>query len=242
MLRDLFRPLILVAAACSFLPVLASAQAQSRKAVAPSSADADGDSVLDASDACPKQAGVASNDAEQNGCPVQADADGDGVPDARDACPKEPGIKSSDPKTSGCAAKVDAGKLRDRAEVTFTGYQALAGGRGIVFVELSDPVAVEVSRSGQVIEYRLVGATVPLKNNKNPLLLRDFTSSALSAVLVTDKPVRGKRAARAAAKSSKHPSVRLVVTLRGSVAPSYRMVPRGKGAALEVDLPPPPAK
>jgi hypothetical protein len=89
----------------------------------------------------------------------------------------------------------------------------------------TDAVAVEVSRAGQVIEYKLVGASVPLKNNKNPLLLRDFSSSAMSAVLVPDKK-----------------SVRLVVTLRGAVSPSHRMVARGKGAVLEVELPAPAAK
>ena len=164
-----------------------------------------------------------------------ADADADGVPDESDACPKEPGIKSSDPKTSGCAAKVGGVDIKDNAEITFTGYQSLPGARGIVFVELTDAVAVEVSRSGQVIEYRLVGAKVPLKNNRNPLLLRDFNSSALSAVLVVDSPRKNRK---------KHghvpPSVRLVVTLRGAASPSFRMVRRGKGAALEVELGPAP--
>jgi len=163
------------------------------------------------------------------------DTDGDGVPDAVDACPKEPGIESSDPKTSGCPARVDAGKLKDRAEVTFCGYQTLPGNRGVVFVELSDLVAVEVSRSGQVIEYKLVGASVPLKNNRNPLLLGSFNSSALSAVLVPDKRAKG-RAAKTPA------SVRLVITLRGQAAPTYRMLARGKGAALEVELPPPSSR
>jgi hypothetical protein len=195
-----------------------------------SAVDSDADGVADASDACPKQPGAASTDAEANGCPLEPDADGDGVPDAKDACPKEPGIKSSDAKTSGCAARVDAGKVKDKAEITFSGYQSLSGDRGIVFVELTDPVAVEVSRNGQVIEYKLVGASVPLKNNKNPLLLRDFASSAMSAQLVPDKK-----------------SVRLVITLRGKVSPSHRMVARGarggaRGAALEVELPAPPAK
>ena len=67
------------------------------------------------------------------------------------------------------------------------GYQSLPGARGRIFVELSELVAVEVSRSGRVIEYKLVGARVPLRNNRNPLLLGDFRSSALSAVLVPDK-------------------------------------------------------
>jgi hypothetical protein len=169
------------------------------------------------------------------GLPSAADGDGDGVPDVSDACPKEPGIKSSDPKTSGCAAKIDAGKIKDTAEITLTGYQSLPGDRGIVFVELTDPVAVEVTRVGNVIEYKLIGATVPLRNNENPLLLRDFNSSALTAVLVPDK--RDKRRAKHGPKS-----VRLVITLRGSVSPSFRMVEHGKGATLEVDLPPLPSQ
>jgi hypothetical protein len=120
-----------------------------------------------------------------------------------------------------------------QAEVTFTGYRSLPGARGVVFVELTDPVEVEVSRSGRVIEYRLVGATVPLKNNRNPLLLRDFDSSALSAVLVVDNPRKNR-------KKHAPPSVRLVLTLRGTATPSFRMVSRGKGAALEVELGPAP--
>jgi hypothetical protein len=122
--------------------------------------------------------------------------------------------------------------IKDNAEVTFTGYQSLPGARGIVFVELTDAVAVEVSRRGQIIEYRLVGAKVPLKNNRNPLLLRDFNSSALSAVLVVDNPRKNR-------KKHAQSSVRLVLTLRGAASPSFRMVSRGKGAALEVELGPP---
>ena len=124
--------------------------------------------------------------------------------------------------------------VKDRAEITFTGYQSLPGNRGIVFVELTDAVAVEVSRVGQVIQYRLVGASVPLKNNRNPLLLRDFNTSALSAILVVDAPGKGRRKT----KTKTTPAVRLVISLRGAASPSYRMVPRGKGAVLEVELPP----
>ena len=57
--------------------------------------DTDGDGSPDPSDACPTDAGPASN----SGCPVQqpppedggGDADGDGVQDATDACPTVPG-------------------------------------------------------------------------------------------------------------------------------------------------------
>ena len=229
----------------------------------PPPSDQDNDGDWDSDDACPDRAGPSRPDPAQSGCPEpervaqaslseasadqaseeeaseaaaseapppvvpppsEPDADGDGVPDARDACPKEPGLHSSDPKTSGCAVKLDAGQVKQRAEITFLGYRALANGRGVLFVELSDPVAVEASRAGQVVQYRLLGASVPLKNNKNPLLLRDFSSSALTATLVPDKK-----------------SVRLVITLRESVAPEHRLVARaaGKGAVLEIELPAP---
>jgi len=235
----------------------------------PAPSDRDNDGVWDSDDACPDQSGPSRPEPDQSGCPPQAglalapeadaqpeanaaepeakplaptaadsDGDGDGVPDAQDACPKEPGVKSSDAKTSGCAAKVEAGRVADRAEITFSGYRSLPDGRGVVFVELTDAVAVEVSRSGQVIEYKMLGATVPLKNNKNPLLLRDFSSSVMTARLVVDKPARGKRGGRQA------PAVKLVLTLRADakVSPSHRMVARGKGAALEVELPPLPSR
>lgn len=67
--------------------------------------DGDGDRVLDANDACPERAGVATDDPKTNGCPVLAlvlDGDSDGVPDAIDACPTTVGIVSAEPKTNGC--------------------------------------------------------------------------------------------------------------------------------------------
>lgn len=137
------------------------------------------------------------------------------------------GVGVCAPPSALAAKRAKAAKsAKDKGtEVTFTGYQALPDGRGMVFVELSDLVAVEVHRAGQIVEYRLLGARVPLRNNRNPLYLRDFSSSALSAVLVPDKN-----------------AVKLVVTLRGDVQPTHRITARGKGAVLEIELPPLPAK
>lgn len=94
--------------------------------------DRDGDGIPDCTDACSYVRGVASPDAEKNGCPLDGDSDGvpddvdacpavpgtaspdarangcpqdtdrDGIPDAEDACSQEPGKRTSDPKTSGC--------------------------------------------------------------------------------------------------------------------------------------------
>jgi hypothetical protein len=134
------------------------------------------------------------------------------------------------PSAPESTLELDDGAAKESAEILFTGYQSLANGRGLLFVELTEAVSVEVKRAGRVIEYRMMGARVPLKNNKNPLLLRDFNSSALSAVLVVEKAARGTKA---------QPVVKLVVTLRSDVSPAHRMAARGRGATLEIDLPPP---
>ena len=140
------------------------------------------------------------------------------------------------PVAAAAPAKHAPSDTKAGAEITFVGYQAQPSGAGLLFVEMTESVTVEEHRTGQRLEYRLVGAYVPLRNNTNPLLLRDFGSSATSAQLVRDKAKRGKP-----------PSVRLVVNLRSDVKPTHRMVQRGKGAALEIDLPaasaaPAPAK
>lgn len=119
-------------------------------------------------------------------------------------------------------------KDSETSEITFSGYRSLPNGGGILFVEMTASVSVEVKRAGQVIEYRMVGARVPLKNNRHPLLMRDFSATVVSSVLVPEKARRGGK-----------PAVKLIVTLRSPVEPAHRMVPRGKGAALEIEFPPP---
>lgn len=61
--------------------------------------DRDRDSIIDRRDACPDDAGPATNDPTTNGCP---DRDHDGIFDRDDACPDEMGIATDDPKTNGC--------------------------------------------------------------------------------------------------------------------------------------------
>ena len=63
-------------------------------------ADNDNDGFGDKDDACPNQAGVASEDPRRQGCP-ERDSDGDGVPDDDDGCPNEPGPKV-DGDCTGC--------------------------------------------------------------------------------------------------------------------------------------------
>jgi outer membrane protein OmpA-like peptidoglycan-associated protein len=76
-----------------------------RWAPLPPPPDRDGDSVPDATDACPDIGGTPSQDPAKNGCPVvvvESDKDNDGFDDTRDACPLEAGVANEDPMKHGC--------------------------------------------------------------------------------------------------------------------------------------------
>lgn len=65
------------------------------------SSDPDLDGIPNAYDACPAEAGPASEDRRRHGCP-ELDTDGDGVSDRIDACPDRAGVKTGDQETTGC--------------------------------------------------------------------------------------------------------------------------------------------
>lgn len=69
--------------------------------------DTDHDDVLNTSDSCPGQPGMAEN----NGCPAQGDLDSDDTPDAQDACPEEPGAVG----LAGCPDR-DGDSVPDRVD------------------------------------------------------------------------------------------------------------------------------
>lgn len=70
-------------------------------------ADRDGDGIADDADACPAQAGTASEEPKRNGCPAPIDSDHDGIADGEDACPNEAGPSSSDSAKNGCPLPPD---------------------------------------------------------------------------------------------------------------------------------------
>lgn len=140
----------------------------------------------------------------------------------------EPGLAWSQQSHKSSATAAHAA---DAAEITFTGYRSVATGGGVLFVEMTKSVEVEVEHKGRRVEYRLVGARVPLRNNRNPLVLREFDANATSARLVNEKVKRGKRAKHAPEV------VRLVIDLRSDAVPPHRLVQRGQGYALEIVLP-----
>ncbi len=71
------------------------------KPIATGPSDRDLDSILDAQDACPDEAGPTSRDPKRHGCPAR-DRDGDGIRDDEDYCPDRGGIPYPDPKATGC--------------------------------------------------------------------------------------------------------------------------------------------
>src|SRR5687767_2175356 len=87
------------------------------------------------------------------------------------ACSLLPLQAGANASPEGAADELRDGKAAAGPEITFVGYRVLPGGRGTLFVELSETAVIEVSKSGQSIEYKMMGARVPLKNNKHPLLL-----------------------------------------------------------------------
>jgi OmpA-OmpF porin, OOP family len=68
----------------------------------PPPSDRDGDGIADTDDACPAEAGPASQDASKHGCPLPQDSDGDGIFDPDDACPAQRGEATQDAATNGC--------------------------------------------------------------------------------------------------------------------------------------------
>lgn len=186
----------------------------------PAVTDRDGDGIADADDACPDQKGAASPDRTKNGC--LEDGDGDGVPDAMDACPKQPGIRSRDTKLNGCPGAGESRAVAKQAEITMTGFVPYEDGSAMVFVEMTAPVAVEVSQVERTVTYTLRGAKVVIRNNRNPLITRDFSSPVTSARLVPEKN-----------------ATKLVIELREKSTPSHRMVSADGGAALEITFPAP---
>ncbi|XYH96988.1 OmpA family protein [Sorangium sp. So ce1128] len=69
--------------------------------------DQDRDGIGDPEDACPRVAGLRSDDPRKHGCPPPPDRDKDGIADADDACPFVAGIASDDPRKHGCPPPPD---------------------------------------------------------------------------------------------------------------------------------------
>lgn len=207
--------------------------------------DSDGDGIFDDEDACPNLWGAAADEPAHHGCPetrreelpkapvsAEVDTDGDGVPDAEDACPQQPGVAQAQAGVPrGCPAQKEAArplrprkraaaKVGERSEASFVGLRQLSAEKMLVFVELSQEAKIETKRQGKLVEVRISGAQVSLRNNRNPLLAQHFGTAVESAQLL---PV-GKDA------------VKLVVRLNAEAQVETRLERHAEGATLKVEV------
>lgn len=123
------------------------------------------------------------------------------------------------------------------ANVTYTGFRLLKDGRAVVYVELTSKVPVTVHKQKNQVIYELEGAQVALKNNRNPLITREFATILESARLVVVKPARARKGKHAAQAESGSSRVQLVLRLREDVTPTHTLTERPSGALLEITLP-----
>ena len=113
-----------------------------------------------------------------------------------------------------------------RPRVTFAGFHVFESGRSRIFVKLTGDVPVEAKHGGKKAAFVLRGASVGVRNNKNPLLTQHFASSVLSARLVPSDD-----------------AVTLSVVLRDSVTPSHRVARHQDGSVtVHFDFPAPSLK
>jgi hypothetical protein len=136
------------------------------------------------------------------------------------------------------------------AAITFTGFDEAPDGTSHLYVMLTRAVAVEERAAGTHVEYRLVGTTIPLRNNKNPLITSHFGTQVVSAQLVlageskhakTKKRTKKTRAA-AAPPPAPEDGARLVIVTREAVKPQHRVVQNADGSATFVVTFPKPSK
>lgn len=112
-----------------------------------------------------------------------------------------------------------------RAAITFTGFHVFKDGSSRIFLELTRSVSVQVKRAGTEVVYTLEDTRIPVRNNKNPLITKEFFSPVIKAVLASDGA-----------------DAKLTVTLREAVPTQHRMVRHANGeATLHIDIAPPKA-
>jgi len=147
------------------------------------------------------------------------------------------------------AAPSRARATDDHAHITFTGFDEEADGASRLFVKLSRPVTVQESLSGTHLEYLMIGATIPVRNNENPLITRHFGAQVVTARLVSDRPDKPRRTkgSKNRSKPTGEPeSARLIVETREPVKPAHRVVRNADGSAVLIvefpkpSRPPPP--
>jgi outer membrane protein OmpA-like peptidoglycan-associated protein len=121
--------------------------------------DADEDGFVDAQDACPHEAGVASADPSLQGCPPppNPDPDGDGIEGDADACPQAAGKPNPEPTLNGCPVVVITDKeIEIRQTVDFQNGKATILPQSF---ELLDTIADLMNAHPEILKVEVEGHT-----------------------------------------------------------------------------------
>jgi AMIN domain-containing protein len=139
-----------------------------------------------------------------------------------------PGKKSGGaPPEGGKKTKKSArgkGEMRPRPGApvaTFPGFRLLPSGGSRIYVELTKSVTVDERRANGALVFKLRGAQVLSRNNKNPLITTNFATPVARARLVPAGL-----------------DLDLVIDLRKAVEATHQVVAGDNGTArLEIDFP-----
>jgi hypothetical protein len=123
--------------------------------------------------------------------------------------------------------------------IDFTGFQVFEDGSSRLSVHLTGTPEVTEKVAGKRAEYVFHGVRIPVRNNKNPLVTRHFSSVVTAARFVVAKE-KTKAKARRGRDKDEALEVSLVVDLREAVKPAHRTAKGADGATLfVVDFPKP---
>src|SRR5687768_18462217 len=82
------------------------------------------------------------------------------------------------------AAKKNKKPNESGPQVTFMGFRSSAEGKSIIFVEMTAPIEVAMTKAQGAVIFTLKGGTVLGKTNRYPLLMNEFGSPVVSAQLL----------------------------------------------------------
>jgi outer membrane protein OmpA-like peptidoglycan-associated protein len=152
--------------------------------------DRDGDGIPDEKDRCPDEPEDQDGFQDQDGCP-DLDNDDDGLPDDRDLCPNEPGPA----ETKGCPRKfklivVTRGRIEIKKQIKFA-----TGSARIIGVEserVLDEVALALADNRNLKKLRIEGHTDSVGDDGYNLKLSQNRANAVMSALLKRKTDPGR--------------------------------------------------
>lgn len=158
-----------------------------------------------------------------------------------------PKIAAHEARAPGSATSLAAHKSEEAAgtAITNTGFHVAEDGTSRLTVQLKGSVPVEAHVTGPKAEYVLVGAGIPSRNNRNPLITKEFASLVTSVRLVpefadSETPAPSGKHKHKHKHHGKATGVRVVVEMRENAQPAHHLATNTDGSAvLTIDFPKP---